>query len=61
MISTPDYTYLIEKYGARNVESTAIYIVQATDPRGLVVNIQATAERVGEVLDAVHREFLATE
>ncbi len=53
-----DYSDLIQKYGEKNVENTCIYIFQATDPRGLAVGIQPSYERVAEVLDTVHREFL---
>lgn len=53
-----DYFSLINKYGEANVEETMIYITKSTDPRGLAVNILPTKERVAELLDAVHREFL---
>jgi len=53
-----DYSALIKKYGEKNVEDTCIYIVQATDLRGLAVSIQLTYERVAKILDIVHGEFL---
>lgn len=58
MLPQIDFDDLIEKYGPQNVENALIYIVSATDPKGLAVMIKPTHKRVAEVLDAVHREFL---
>ena len=50
---------LTEKYGDRNVERTAIFILEQREPHTeLHVGIPQTAERIEKILDAVHGEFL---
>lgn len=53
----PDYSDLIAKYGAKNVENACIFIVQSLNPWNLKIYIPATPERVSEVLCAVHNEY----
>lgn len=50
---------LCEKYGEQNVERTMIYITQQRQPKTeLQVNIPYTVDRVEQILDAVHGEYL---
>ncbi len=58
LMNNTDYSDLISIYGATNVENALIFISNSTDPKGLRVSIPPTNQRVTEVLEAVHGEFL---
>ena len=53
-----DYQCLTKVYGDKNVENACIFILGSTDPAGLAVSILPTKQRVTDVLDAVHGEYL---
>ncbi len=49
---------LVEKWGADRVEETEMFIIaKAKDHRGLLVNIESTAERIEAVLEAIYGEY----
>lgn len=52
-----DYSALTSKWGGRRVEDVCIFIGEAKDHRGILVNIPATTERVEAILEAVYGEY----
>ena len=55
-----DLTGLADRYGEKNVENAAIFIMNQLTPdkRQLRVNIPATASKVGAILKATHAEHM---
>ena len=51
------YGSLVSRYGEREVERAAIFVTQATDRKGLLVNIPPTTKAVTAVLKALHDPY----
>ena len=52
-----DVSSLVEKYGAKRVEATMIFIERSMDHRGLLVSMPVTKARVEAVLEAVYGKY----